>query len=274
MEFSPSGPPVPPTQTVQGQCFQFAVPAGWRVLEEGQFAVVQCDHNNTAVALMVGNCGFQQGYHPLQFAQEKLSSGGPAQLGTPRPANPVAGFQGAMAFDYRYVVNGVPCVGVGTVSFRQGYGTVDFVLTAGAAQEAHWPSFAGWLPALPAQFAVTNGAAWGARGIAQQNLANSMAFGQQLQEQRDWSQQLQQQVTDERWRSDERQQHDFGEVITGESWYADPYGNPPRRLSDTPAVHWVRQDGTVLSSNDPSFDPRTAEDSDWQRLQREGPPGS
>jgi hypothetical protein len=264
----PAGAAPPPVQIVQGQCFQFAVPAGWRVLEEGPFAVVQCDGANTAVALMVGNCGFPQGYHPLQYANEKLSSGGPAQLGAPRPGRPLPGFQGALDVDYRYVVNGVPCVGVATVSHRQGYGSADFVLTAGAAQEAHWPTFAAWLPGLPTQFAVTNGAAWGARGIAQQNLANSQAFGQQLQEQREWSQQLQQQVTDERWAADERRQHDVGEVLTGESWYTDPHGNPPQRLSDTPAVHWVHPDGRRESSDDPSYDPRTAEDPYWQRMQR------
>src|SRR3712207_8252080 len=40
-----------PVQMVQGQCFQFALPAGWRVVEEGAFAVVLCDPSNLAVSL-------------------------------------------------------------------------------------------------------------------------------------------------------------------------------------------------------------------------------
>ena len=260
-------------QMVQGQCFQFALPAGWRVVEEGAFAVVLCDPNNQAISLMVGNCGFPQGQQPLQYAYEKLSFGGAVQLGQPRPAQPLPSFHGALEVDYRYMVNGVPCIGVATVSHRSGYGTVDLVLTAGAAQEAHWPSFAGWLPGVARQFNVTNPAAWGAQGIAQQNLANSMAFGQQVQEQRAWSQDLQQQVTDERWQSDERRQHDLGTVLTGESWHTDPYGNPPQRLSDTPAVTWIHRDGTKWSSADPTADPRTAEDPYWERMTPEpGPP--
>jgi hypothetical protein len=263
-----------PVQMVQGQCFQFALPARWRVVEEGPFAVVLCDPNNLAVSLMVGNCGFPQGQQPLQYAYEKLSSGGPAQLGQPRPAQPLQSFHGAVEFEYRYVANGVPCVGLATVSHRNGYGTVDLVLTAGAAQEGHWPSFAGWLPGLARQFNVTNPAAWGAQGIAQQNLSNSMAFGRQVQEQRAWSQELQQRVTDERRQADERRQHDRGEALTGESWYPDPYGNnPPQRLSNTPAAYWIHQDGTIKPSDDPSFDPRTADDPYWQRMTPDpGPP--
>jgi hypothetical protein len=260
------------SQIVQGQCFQFVVPAGWRVLEEGQFAVVQADANQQAVSIMAGNCGFMPGYNPLQYAYEKLSSGAPAQLGQPRPGQPVTNFQTAVDVDYRYAVDNVPCVGIATVSYRQGYGQMDFVLTAGAAQEQYWPSFASWLPGLPRQFNVTNGAAWGAQGIAQQNLQNSIQFGQQLQEQRAWSQDLQQQVTDQRWASDEHRQDGMGRVLTGESWYADPYGlNPPVRMSDTPAVYWAHRDGRITSSDDPSFDPRTPMDSDWQRMSPQHP---
>jgi hypothetical protein len=252
---------------VQGQCFQFVVPAGWRVLEQGQFAVVQADADNQAVSIMTGNCGFLPGYPPLQYAFEKLSGNGPVQLDRPRPGQPVANFDAAVDVDYRYAVNGVPCVGIATVSYRQGYGQLDLVLTAGAAQEQYWPSFAAWLPALPKQFNVTHGAAWGAQGIAQQNLRNSIQFGQQLELQRAWSEELQRQVTDQRDASDERHREGMGQVLTGESWYADPYGqNPPVRLSNTPAVYWTNRHGRIVSSDDPSFDPRTPMDSDWQRM--------
>jgi hypothetical protein len=259
----------PPLSTGQGQCFQFAVPEGWRVIEEGQFAVVLCSPDDTAMTIMVGNCGYPQGMtNPVAYAHEKLSMGGPAQLGQPRPGRAVGGFEQALEMDYAYAVNGIPCQGVATVSVRNGYGSTDLVLTAGAAQQAHWPRFAAWLPGVAAMFAVTNGAAWGARGVAQQNLANSIAFGEQLAEHRRHSEQLQREVTDQRWASDERRQHDRGEVLSGESWYADPYGNPPQRLSDTAAVYWVNPQGVVKPSDDPSYDPRTAEDPYWQRMPR------
>lgn len=261
------------SQVVQGQCFQFVVPAGWRVLENGQYAVVQVDANQQAVSVMTGNCGLMPGYPPLQYAYEKLSSIAPPQFGPPRPGQPVASFDIAIDVDYRYVINGVTCVGIATVSSRQGYGQTDFVVTAAAAQERYWPSYVSWLPGLAKGFTVTNGAAWGARGIAQQNLANSVQLGQQLQDQRSWSHQLQQNLANQRWASDDRRQHGVGQLLSGESWYADPYGqNPPLRMSDTPAVYWANRDGRIVASDDPSFDPRTPTDSDWQRMAPQQPP--
>lgn len=260
------------SRVVQGQCFQFVVPAGWNVLEEGQFAVVQADANRQAVSLMTGNCGYLPGYHPLQYAQEKLSAFGSVQFGQPRQGQPLAGFEGALEADYRYAVNGIPCLGIATVSHRHGYGQLDLVLTAAAAHEQYWPSFASWLPAVAKQFAVTNGAAWGARGIAQQNLDASIRLGDQLREHRAWSHDVQKQVTDQRWESDERRQHGVGQVLSGESWYSDPYGqHPPIRMSDTPAVYWASRDGRIVHSDDPGFDPRTPMDADWQRMAPQQP---
>lgn len=261
-----------PTTTAQGQCFQFAMPEDWRIVEEGQFAVVLCAPDDTAITMMVGNCGFPAGSEPIAYAYGKLALPGVQglRLGQPRPGRPQPGFEGAYELDYAYVVSGVPCRGVATVSGRSGYGTVDLVLTAAAAQEAHWPRYAPWLPQVAAQVVVTNGAAWGARGIAQQNLANSMAFGQQLQEHRDHSQRLQQELADQRWQSDEARAHGRGEGLSGESWY-DDHGNPPQRLSSAVGVHWVDPHGRVRSSPDPTWDPRTADDPYWQRMAPQRP---
>jgi len=262
-----------PIQMSQGRCFQFAVPYGWRVLEEGQHAVVLCAPDNTAVTIMIGNCGFPPGSDPMAYAREKLSTLGvqDLQLGQPRPGRPQPGFAGAYEVDCSYAANGVPCRGVATVSVRSGYGTVDLVLTCAAAQAASWPEYASWLPGVAAHVVVTDGAAYGARALAQQNLSNSMAFGQQLQAHREHSHQLQQALADQRERSDEIRTHERGEVLTGQSWYPDPQGNPPQRLSTSAAVYWVNPQGEIRPSDDPNYDPRTSEDPYWQRMAPQPP---
>ena len=241
-------------------------------MEEGQFAVVLVALDNTAVTLMVGNCGLPAGLPAAGRTRTRswLRSGrSSARRGR---ATPLPGFQGAWSVDYTYVVNGVPCQGVATVSGRQGYGTVDLVLVAAAAQSSAWERYAGWLPGAAAQFEVTDGAAWGARGIMQQNLANSQAFGQQLAEHREWSQQLQQEVTDARWQSDEVRQHDRGEGLSGQSWYESPYGHPPERLDNTAAFTWQSRSGEIYRTDDPTDDPRLRTgDPDWQRMAPQRP---
>ena len=74
-----------------GRCFHFALPQDWRVIEEGQFAVVLGPPDNSAVTLMVGNCGLPNGYNPLQYAYERIMGIQPQNLwlGPPRPGRPV-----------------------------------------------------------------------------------------------------------------------------------------------------------------------------------------
>lgn len=266
--------PPPPVAITQGQCFQFAVPQGWRILQEGQFAVLLVAPDDTAVTLMVGNCGLPAGIDPIAYAYEKLSMGGATlglQFGQPRPGRPLAGFPSAYEADCAYTSNGVPCRGVATVSVRPGYGSVDLVLTCASAQEAHWPGFASWLPGVVAHVLVTNGAAWGARGIQQQNIANAAAFGQQLDAHQQHSHDLQQALGDQRARSDEVRSHGRGEALTGNSWYEDPYGNPPQQLPNDAAVYWISRDGRVEPTDDPTYDPREGGDVDWQRMTRQEP---
>jgi hypothetical protein len=55
-------------------------------------------------------------------------------------------------------------------------------------------------------------------------------------------------------------------MMTGQMWQQDPWGNGPERYSTTPAVIWVDRHGRQLTSDDPSFDPRTPYDQDWRRV--------
>jgi hypothetical protein len=260
----------------QGQCFQFAVPEGWRVVEEGQFAIVMLAPDDTAFTLMVGACGLFPGANPIGFAHEKLASipgVSQLQLGQPRQGRPQAGFPGAQEVDCTYQANGIQCQGVATVSVRPGYNAVDFILVCAAAHAAHWPRYATWLPQVAAHAVPTSPAAFGAQAVAQQNLASSTAFGQQLAASREHSQRLAEEVAAHREQSDLAQAQGRGESLTGESWYGDPHGNPPQRLSNSTGFYWSHPDGRVHPTDDPTYDPRVVEqDPRWQRMERL-PPG-
>jgi hypothetical protein len=260
----------------QGQCFQFAVPEGWRVVEEGQSAILLCAPDDTAFTMMVGAFGLFPGANPVGFAHEKLAAipgVSQLQLGQPRQGQPQPGFPGATEVDCTYRANGIPCRGVATVSVRPGYNAVDFILVCAAAHEAHWAPYSTWLPRIAAHAVPTSGAAFGARAIAQQNLASSTQYGQQLAAAREHSQRVQAEVAAHREQSDEVRAQGRAESLTGESWYGDPHGNPPQRLSNSVGFYWSHPDGRRIETDDPTRDPRIETgDPYWQRMERL-PPG-
>ena len=97
------------------------------------------------------------------------------------------------------------------------------------------------------------------RGIAGQEQAAYANY-------RAWSDATWKAVNDARAAAQDRQQGAMGPLLTGQEWVNDPYGNQPQRRSTTPAVIWVSRDGRQVSSDDPSFDPRTPSDNDWRRV--------
>ena len=68
----PAPPPPPrPAATlriVNGHYFSYALPQGWRVGEDGQFALTLTAPDNKALTVMVGNAGLPPNYPPAQFA--------------------------------------------------------------------------------------------------------------------------------------------------------------------------------------------------------------
>ena len=78
----------------QGRFFSFALPPGWRVGEDGQFALTLLSPDNKALTLMVSNAGMPLNHPPARFAYDKLSAMQPQnlQIGGPRQARPAAGF--------------------------------------------------------------------------------------------------------------------------------------------------------------------------------------
>jgi len=177
--------------TTQGQCFRYTVPAGWRVVEDGQFAVVLMAPDQRAITTMVGNAGLPTNYNPAQYVSDKLSQAGLGSLrfGQGRPAPPVFGFPSAWEFDVDYVVGGIVCRGVAKCSVAPNYDFCTMVMTWAASEASQWPNYASWLPQVAGQVEVTNSAAFGASGIAQQNLQNSIALGEQARRNREHSQQ-------------------------------------------------------------------------------------
>ncbi len=103
----------PELRLAAGQFFSYALPQGWHVGEDGQFALTLLAPDNKALTIMVGNAGLPINTPPAQFAYQKLMALQPQglQLGAPRAARPIQGFSQAIEFPVRYLVNGVPCAG-------------------------------------------------------------------------------------------------------------------------------------------------------------------
>ncbi|MBK8387445.1 MAG: hypothetical protein IPL11_18395, partial [Candidatus Accumulibacter sp.] len=142
------------------------------------------------------------------------------QMGQPRQARPVAGFGQAVEFDVSYAVRGVAYRGVAKVSVAPAYDSATMALTAALSTADQWSGYAAWLPQVANQVSATNGAAFGMRGIMQQNLQNSVAFGEAARQYRDWSQRNWQQVTDERNASQDRKNFAVRENLGGVQTFA------------------------------------------------------
>ncbi|MDX2247981.1 MAG: hypothetical protein SF052_14445 [Bacteroidia bacterium] len=254
----------------QGQFFSYALPPGWRVMEDGQFAVVLVAPDNAAVTIMVGNSGLPLNYPPAQYLYERLMAAGYTnlQLSQPRQGTPVAGCQYAYTFDYTYSVNGVPCRGQATCSVAPSYDMCTMIATCAASQNNQWASYASWLPQVAGQVAATNGAAFGMRGIMQQNLQNSTAYGEAARQYREWSQQNWQQVTDQRNQSQDRNNQQFRENLGGVQTYTNPYDSRAVELPTTHSYYWINRQGTTWGTNDPSENPNNGSTQEWVRMQK------
>ncbi len=264
-----SGPP--PLAIGRGSFFNFALPPGWRVGEDGQFALTLVVPDNRALTVMVGNAGMPPGYPPAQYAYEKLMAIRPEglQLGQPRATRPVAGFAQAVEFPVRYFINGVPCQGVAKVHIAPAYDSAVMAMTAALSEGRQWAEYASWLPLVADQISASNGAAFGARGIMEQNLKNSTAYAEAARQYRDWSQKNWQAVTDGRNESQDRNSKDFRDTLGNVQTYANPYdGRTPVELPNTYKHYWINERGTIIGSDNPSVDPNAGADGDWRPMQR------
>lgn len=268
--------PVRPTGELrigQGRFFSFALPPGWRVGEDGQFALTLQAPDNKALTLMVGNAGMPLNYPPAQFAYDKLSAMQPQnlQLGEPRQARPAAGFRQAVEFDVSYSARGVAYRGVAKVSVAPAYDSSTMAVTAALSAADQWGGYAAWLPQVADQVSAMNGAAFGMRGIMQQNLQNSVAYGEAARQYRDWSQKNWQQVTDERNASQDRKNFAVRENLGGVQTFTNPYGtSQPVELPMTHKYYWTDRQGRFVGTDDPSANPNEGSTGDWRKMERVG----
>lgn len=258
----------------QGQAFSYALPQGWRVGEDGQFALTLHAPDNMALTIMVGNAGMLPNYPPDRFVYEKLMALRPEtlQLGSPRQALPAAGFAQAYEFDVSYTIGGVPCLGVAKVHIAPAYDTQTMAMTAALSVANQWPQYSAWLPQVAEQVSASNGAAFGARGVMAQNLQNSTAYAAAAKQYRDWSQKNWQGVTDARNASDDRRNFGVRENLGGVQTFSNPYGNGTSvELPMTYQYYWIDQNNNVQGTNDPSANPNTGSTGDWRQMERVQP---
>jgi hypothetical protein len=101
----------------------------------------------------------------------------------------------------------------------------------------------------------------------QQQMADTVAFGKQLAQYRAESAALQQQVTDERLASQDRQAEVFRDTLGGVETYNDPVNGTLVQLPLGWNTYWVNEQGEYLATDQPGFDPNTLNDGSWQQLE-------
>ncbi len=254
-----------------GRNFSYALPAGWRVGEDGQFAMTLVAPDNKALTVMVGNSGFPPNYPPGRFVSEKLMGMQPQnlQMGPPRAAKPVAGFTQAVQFDVSYSSRGVAYRGVAKCNVQTAYDTAVLAMTAAVSEASQWANYADWLPQVADQISATNGAAFGVRGVMAQNLQNSMAYAEAARNYRDWSQRNWQQVTNDRNASEDRKNTAIRENLGGVQPYMNPYGEERKvELPLTYRHYWMDRQGNVMGTDNPNANPNQGSTTEWRSMNR------
>lgn len=267
------GPAQAPAQLQigQGSYFSYAMPPGWRVGEEGPYALTLVAPDNRALTVMVGNSGLPLNQSPGDYAWRRLQALGAqnVQVSPARQARPAAGFSQAVEYDVAYNGPSGPTRGILKVSSAPGYDSTVMAMTAALSAADQWGRYASWLPLVADQVAATNGAAFGRRGIMQQNLRNSMAYGEAARQYREWSQRNWQGVTDARNESQDRRNFAFRENIGGVQTFANPYGtSPPVELPMTHKYYWQDRNGRFVGTDDPSANPNVGSTGEWRRMER------
>ena len=252
-----------------GRFFSYAMPPGWRLGEDGQYALTLIAPDSHALTFMVGNAGMQPNYPPARYVYEKLMVLRPQnlQIGPPRTARPVTGFAQAVEFDVSYVIGG-PVRGVAKCNIQPAYDSATMAMTAAVADANQWQGYSSWLPLVADQVSALNGAAFGARGVMQQNLANSQAFGEAAARYREASAKIQQGVADARDASQKKQAEGMRDILGGTQPYSSPYENSRVDMPLTYQYYWTDGKGHYQGSNDPSANPNVGSTAEWRQMKK------
>ncbi len=265
--------PIPPPVAVQpcrGRFFCFALPAGWQVQENSNLICINSPDGQAAI-MSVGLVGMLQPFTPDGFLHYALQMHqmGQVQIHGGQQIQPPPGCSGAGMFELSYVTNGVACRGVAVSFVALGYGQCNASMTLAAAQAPAWESYRAWLPQVAWQVAPAGSQTYMAGQVAADNLRNSVELGQRFHEVNDYTQQQWQQVTNERWASDERRNFEFRENLGAVQTFTNPYDNHRSvELSTQYRFYWVNRRGEIVGSDDPGFDPRVGSTDEWTQMPR------
>jgi hypothetical protein len=108
------------------------------------------------------------------------------------------------------------------------------------------------------------------QGVRQQ-MADTQRLGELAAQYREEARRQQQQVSDERLASQDRQHHAVREALGGVETYIDPFDARAVQLPQGYRDCWVNAQGQVILSNDVLFDPRQGSTRDWRRMGRWSP---
>jgi hypothetical protein len=107
------------------------------------------------------------------------------------------------------------------------------------------------------------------KGI-QQQMADTVAFGQMLAQYRAEIQALQAQIVADRQASEDRTAQLNGQILSGVTTFNDPVNGGLVQLPNNYNQYWVNDKGEYLSSSQPGFDPNTLNEGFWQQMQPRG----
>ena len=270
------GQAMPQAQIVQGRNFTYMLPAGWRVVEEGNHALVLQAYDMSAGVIVYGVSGFGQNLTPPQFAYSAITNNlrlaPDVRISNPTPIQPMPGYTAAAVMDIAFTKMGPQgpqrVVGLVISNVVSVYARSDAVVTLMLALDSHWRAVQSWLPHVALQALNTGPNPFGRTAMSGNILNDTVrqreAYGQYL----NWSQANWAGVVAHRAASLDRQAQAIGETLTGQYWGRNPYTGAPERYSTSPSVIWVHRDGRQIPSSNSTFDPRTPTDSDWRRVQR------
>ena len=262
-------------QIRRGRYFSYALPQGWRVGEDGQFAVTLVAPDSRAYTLMVGNAGMPLNYSLDRYVRERMASVHPRdlQVGPGRQVAPRAGFHHAIQFDVTCTSQrGLASRGVARCNVAPAYDSALIVMTGAFAVDSQWSGYASWLPMSADQIAAIDGAAFGRRGVMAHNLQQSKEFGAAAQAYREWSRQNWQQVTAQRQATNDRQNHDFRENLGSSRAYTNPFdASAPVELPRTYRYYRVHRHGAYVGTNVPSVNPNDGSTDEWKQMPLQQP---
>jgi hypothetical protein len=265
-------PPVP-IQPVTGRFFRFPLPQGWQVQENTNMLCVTAPDQSAAL-LGLGMAGMMQAVSPdgfLQYAMQMSQYHSIRILGG-RPVQPPPGATQAGEFEVQYMSGNVPLQGIALSSVTMGYGQCNAFMILAMSRLDLWPHYRPWLPGLIVHIGPAGSQTFMAGTIAANNQRDAQEFGQRLHEANAHTQNLQQQMYNDRWNSDMRNQFDFRENLGGVQTMTNPYDNNRQvEMPMTYSYYWVSRDGRIVGSNDPGFNPTHGTGEEWQQMPRYRP---